>query len=122
WSAGGAVGAEGRVEGVEVDVTEPLTRYQLPAPPSGQALREAVQASLRVLNIAPDPVTVPLFAAVWRAAVGAADFAVHLVGGSGGGETSLPALLQPHRGAEMGAAPPPASWVGTADANEVVPV
>jgi hypothetical protein len=118
--AGGAIGKHGVLPGVQVDVPEPLTRYQLPDPPSGQALREAVQASLRVLNTAPDPVTVPLFAAVWRAAVGAADFAVHLVGGSGGGKTSLTALLQQHWGSELDAARLPGSWLSTANANELL--
>src|SRR5262249_48892376 len=63
--AGGAIGKDGPVPGVAVDVPEPLTRYQLPEPPSGKALREGIQASLRVLDIAPDLVTVPLYLSIW---------------------------------------------------------
>jgi hypothetical protein len=65
--AGCAIGGGGPVPGVQVDVPEPLTRYLLPEPSSGRALRAAIQASLRLLDVAADLVTVPLWAAIWRA-------------------------------------------------------
>jgi hypothetical protein len=67
--AGGGVGQGGVVPGVQVELPEQLSRYRLPPPPSGAALRKAVAASLRVLDIAPDAVTVPLYGGVWRAAL-----------------------------------------------------
>src|SRR5262249_10546810 len=72
--AGGAVGKDGVVPGVQVELPEQLCRYRLPPPPGGPALRKAVAASLRLLDVATDAVTVSIYAAVWRAALGAADF------------------------------------------------
>src|SRR5207253_1526010 len=62
---GGAIGAVGTVpQGggdsprenppyIEVVLPEPLSRYELPAPPSGSALVEALRASIRMLDVAP---------------------------------------------------------------------
>jgi hypothetical protein len=118
--AGGAVGRDGVVPGVQVELPEQLSRYRLPPPPSGAALRQAVAASLRVLDIAPDAVTVPLYGGVWRAALGAAEFALHVVGPSGSGKTALAALIQQHSGPELDAQNLPGTWLSTANANELL--
>ena len=68
--AGGAIGPNGPVSGAETDLPDQLTHYTLPVPPSDSDLAVAVQASLRILDLAPDEVTVPLFAAVWRSTLG----------------------------------------------------
>ena len=118
--AGGGIGADGPVAGVRVDLPGPLALYRLPAPPSGCDLRTAVLTSLRVLDVAPDAVTAPLFAAVWRAPLGATDFAQALTGPSGAGKSELAALLQQHAGAELDSRHLPANWLSTPAANETL--
>jgi hypothetical protein len=118
--AGGAIGKDGEVPGVQVAVPEQLSRYRLPVPPEGDALRDAVRASLRLLEVAPDAVTVPLSGGIWRAVVAPTDFGLHLVGKSGSGKTAVAALHQQHWGAELDAQHLPASWLSTANANELL--
>ena len=72
--ADGAIGKDGVVPGVRVDLPEQLTCYKLPPPPEGATLRDAVHASLRVLDVAPDTATIPLSAGIYRSVVGATDF------------------------------------------------
>jgi DNA-binding NarL/FixJ family response regulator len=55
------------VTGVETRLEGALARYVLPEPPDGHALRESIRASLRLLDVAPDRVSVPLLAATYRA-------------------------------------------------------
>ena len=57
--AGGAIGADGLDEAVEVDVHGSLARYVLPAPPAGDRLRAAVRASLSLLRRGPTACGVP---------------------------------------------------------------
>jgi hypothetical protein len=116
--AAGAIGQPGTVEGVEVQLPDALARFELPAPPRGAALVEAVRASLRILDLAPDRITVPLLAAVYRAVVGAADFGLHLAGPTGAGKTELAALVQQHFGQTLDARHLPGSWASTGNALE----
>jgi hypothetical protein len=53
------------------------------------------------LEIAPDAVTMPVYAALWRAVLGNVDCSVHLVGPTGQGKTALAALIQQYWGASM---------------------
>ena len=55
------------VEGIEVELPNALSRFELPAPPTGAKLKRAIRASLRLLDLAPDTVTFPLHAAIWLA-------------------------------------------------------
>ena len=68
--AGGAIGAHGAVPEVTVRPGEALAVYHLPAPPDRGAARAAIRASLRVLDVAEDAVTIPGYATVWRAVLG----------------------------------------------------
>jgi hypothetical protein len=97
--AGGAIGMHGAVEDITVAPGQALTSYQLPAPPDETAARVAVQASLRVLNVGPDAVMIPVYAAIWRATLGNVDCSVHLVGPTGQGKSEIAALTQQHWGA-----------------------
>jgi hypothetical protein len=97
--AGGAIGPDGPMTGVRVALSAPFDRYLLPEPPGVEVLREAVKASGRLTNVAPDEVSVPLFACVWRAPLGAIDFTPFLTGPSGAGKSELAALVQQHWGA-----------------------
>jgi hypothetical protein len=118
--AGGAIGADGSVEGVRVHLGEPLTRFVLPHVGTPEDLVNAVRASMKFLNVAPDVVSVPLFAGVWRAALGGTDFSQFLVGPTGTFKTALAALVQQHWGAGLDARHLPASWKSTANANEAL--
>jgi hypothetical protein len=116
--AGGALGADGPGHGIDVSLPTPLAGYALPAPPDGEPLREAVRASLHVLGLAPDRITVPLLAAVYRSALDSTDMTVHLTGPTGTGKTELAALAQQHYGAGMDARHLPGSWSSTGNSLE----
>jgi Domain of unknown function (DUF3854)/Domain of unknown function (DUF927) len=117
----GAIGAEGRSEAVETALPEALAGFQLPDPPDGPALAEAIRASLRILDgLAPDRIAFPLLAAVYRAVLGPADFALHLAGPTGCFKTEAAALAQQHCGAGMDARNLPGSWSSTGNSLETV--
>lgn len=111
---GGAIGAQGPVEGIEVDLQGSLGGFTLPEPGGVDEVRE----SLRMLDVAPDRVTIPLLAAVVRAPLGGVDNAVSLHGQTGIGKSELAALAQQHYGAPMDARSLPASWSSTANSLE----
>ena len=113
--AGGTIGT---VAEITVDLPSALTRVALPTPLTGDALREAIRASLALLNLAPDQVTVPCFSAIYRAVLGNIDFTLHLAGPTGAGKTELAALAQQHFGPTMDSRHLPASWLSTGNALE----
>ena len=116
--AGGAIGPIGTVVEIIVDLPSDLARFALPTPPTGDPLREAVRASLALLDVAPDQVTVPCLAAIYRAVLGDIDFTLHLAGPTGAGKTELAALAQQHFGPTMDSRHLPASWLSTGNALE----
>jgi hypothetical protein len=116
--AAGAIGSQGAVPDIAVDLTEALAHYRLPTPPEGATERGAILASLRLLDVAPAAVTIPLFASIWRAVLGDVDCSLHLVGPTGEGKSALAALVQQHYGAHMTARHLPASWTSTGNALE----
>jgi hypothetical protein len=65
----------------------------LPASPTGAELKGAIRASLAVLDLAPDRVTVPTLGAVWRSVLDATDFSVFIYGATGRFKTALASLL-----------------------------
>lgn len=116
--AGGAIGSSGPVEGVEVEVTGGLERFVLPTPPEVEALRAAIRASFGMLGSARGKITVPLLCATYRAALGQADFSVHLTGKTGGGKTSLALLAEQHWAPTLDEASLPGNWSSTANSIE----
>jgi hypothetical protein len=118
--AGGAIGPDGPVAGVSVALPAPLARYVLPEPPRGEALVRAIRSSLRLIELAPDRVSIPLQGATYRAVLGRSDNTVHLAGPSGNGKTEAATLQQAHFGAEMDARNLPASWSSTGNALEAL--
>jgi hypothetical protein len=116
--AGGAIDTHGTVHDIAVAPGQALTAYQLPSPPLGDDARVATRASLALLDVAPDSVTLPPYAALWRAVLGEVDFSLHLSGLTGQGKTALAALIQQHWGAGMDARRLPASWSSTGNALE----
>ena len=117
---GGGIGPDGPVAGLETRLDGGLTRFALPAPPDGDELREAVSASLALLDAAPARVAAALLAMVYRAPLGQVDFSGFLVGPSGAGKSELAALAQQHYGAAMDRLHLPASWSSTGNALEGV--
>ena len=118
--AGGAIGPVGPVEDIEVSLPPDLQRYQLPSPPTGTDLIRGIQASLALLEVSGDMVTVPVYCGLWRAVLGGSDSGLHLVGRTGAGKTELAALAQQHHGTEMGARKLPGSWLSTDNALETL--
>jgi hypothetical protein len=115
--AGGAIGANGPVTGIEVDPESPnLANYRLPAPGNVKA---AVRASLDLVKLATDRrITWALLAATYRAPLGEfcpVTFSVNLYGGTGERKTSLVLLFLTHFGPFTRA---PAEWESTANALE----
>src|SRR5208283_2541969 len=73
-----------------------------------------------LLETAPEEVTWPLVAAIWRAPITGADFGVQIVGPTGSGKSELAALCQQHFGKELDSRHLPGSWSSTANALEAI--
>jgi hypothetical protein len=120
--AGGPIGPKGPLTGVEVTMGDGrLGDCMLPEPPEGEALVEAVRASLRYLDLAPPEVAYPLLAAVYRAALGEAslvDLSLHLVGPTGAYKTELTAIVQAHYGSGFNGRSLPGNWSSTENTLE----
>jgi len=114
--AGGAIGCAGPVVGILVRPGPGLDRYSLSRPPDDPSA--ALRASLSLLEVAPDEVSVPLLAAVFKAVLPSTDFSIHLTGPTGTGKTELCALTQQHFGPSMDARHLPGSWTSTDNALE----
>lgn len=120
--AGGAIGAGG----VEADISvEPgdgrLSEYALPAPPTGEKLRQAIRSSLSLLETGPATVTLPLLMTIYRAPLSEAvpaDFTLFLAGPTGSQKSELTALAQAHYGAGFSGKNLPGNWAATANALE----
>src|SRR5262249_42565528 len=116
--AGGAITEAGLDAGVSVELEGRLGAFDLPAPPEGEQLKEAVHASLALLRLACARITAPLLGAVYRAVLGGVDFSVFLIGASGLGKSELSALMQQHFGPRMDRLKLPGNWSSTANALE----
>jgi len=113
----GAIGPSGLVDDVEVALHDGLQRYVLPElAPREADVQEAIRTSLRLLDVAPDDISIPIYMSVWRAVLGTAPFSVYLVGPTGAGKSTLAALAQQHFGPDMDASRLPGSWTSTANA------
>ncbi|MHB8332871.1 MAG: hypothetical protein ACYDEA_11860, partial [Candidatus Dormibacteria bacterium] len=119
--AGGGIGAGGSRDDIEVSLAPELRGHRLSAPPEGDGLREAVRASLALLDLGPPRLMVPLLGAAYRAPLGAADFTLHLHGASGRFKTEVAKLALAHfqecqDSRELG----PISWHSTDNAIEAL--
>lgn len=115
--AGGAISAAGPISTIEVDTHPKLADFSQTA---NCSLVDAVRDSLQMLDVAPDRISVPIWAAVYRAPLGPCDLSIHLAGRSGAGKSELAALAQQHYGAYFDRTHLPCSWSSTANALESV--
>jgi hypothetical protein len=104
----------------EILLPDALRKYVLPQPPTGERLCEAVRASLRLLDVAPHRITVPLLGAVYRSPLGQANLSLYLVGPTGVRKSEVASRGQQHFGPEMDAMNLPGAWSSTANALEAV--
>jgi uncharacterized protein DUF3854 len=118
--AGGAISAAGALSDVNVRLLGALSRYDLRPSASPSALKDAVRASLRLVELGPPSISFPLLAATVRAAFGDADFSLHLAGETGTFKSELAALHQQYFGASMTRLRLPAAWSSTGNALEML--
>jgi len=112
-----ANGAVGR-EGAEVDIGTDLARYSLPRVPEDP--KSALSFSLKLFDVAPLSVTVPLWAAVFRAPLATVfplDFSLWLEGFTGSLKSTLAALALAHFG-DFDRTHLPGAWTSTANQLE----
>ena len=117
-SAGACIGAAGAVPGVSVSLLGKLAAYNLPEPPEGNAEREAVRASLRLLELLGEdfPLMAALLGMVYRAPLGAVRFSGWFEGKTGWGKSAAARILQTHYGAGWLEQFPPADMSSTDNA------
>lgn len=117
---GGAIGRNGQVPGVEVELPASLRGMVLPDSPVGEGLKAAVVASLDLLQLAPDRISVPLMAATYRSVLGGTDSSLHLSGPTGAGKSEFAARCMQHFGAGFNRTTLPGSWSSTGNSLEVL--
>lgn len=119
--AGGGIGGDGPVAGLEVIADGELANYLLPEPRAGKDLRHCIRESLRLLSLAPQWITWSLMAGTFRAPLGIPfDAALFLTGRTGVGKSELAARFQQFFGPRMDRATLPASWASTGNALELL--
>jgi hypothetical protein len=116
--AGGAIGTDGPIAGIEVHLPDALVGYELPPVPRADELIDSIRTWFELLRLAPDRIMFTLLGAVSRTVLGACDFSVHLSGPTGVFKSELAALCQQHFGSGMNARHLPANWSSTANALE----
>jgi len=118
--SGGAIGINGEISEIEVDLPVHLKRFHLPTLPEKEQLISSIRSALQFLEVAPKNITIPLFASIFRAVIGNVDFSIHVVGPTGVFKTALTALIQQFFGPGMDARNLPGFWSGTGNALEML--
>ena len=93
--AGGAIGKDGPVEGVRVQIQAPLDMYSLPSPPEDP--KTFVRAAYELLSAGPDVVLL-VGAATWRAVLGSCSTTMMLAAEPKLGKTTLACIFASHFG------------------------
>jgi hypothetical protein len=115
-SSAGALGRDGLESGIDVSLPADLEALHIAAAPSDPAaVRDAVRASLQILDLAPDRVTVLVLAATYRACMRPTSYSVGIVGATNNGKTELAALAQQHFGRAWSVEHLPGNWLSTAN-------
>jgi len=116
----GAIGESGDRDDVATDLPASLERAILPAPHNGDSLKLVINRWMRLLEVFPDTVILPLLATTFRVVLGPCDFAIHIAGRTGVFKSELAAIIQQHFGAGFDARHLPASWSSTANQLEML--
>jgi hypothetical protein len=112
--AGGAIGGLGQGQDIEVELPPQLQHVNIPPAPPEQ-VRTGIVSSLKLLDLAPDHIMVPLFSSIWRAVLGNCDFSLHIHGRTGLFKSALTALAWQHYGRDLGVRCGMPSWNSTAN-------
>jgi hypothetical protein len=115
-SHGTAIGGHGTVPGITVHLDGPGEHLVLQPSPGDPPLPEAIRQALAFLDLAPDPITVPLLGAAFRAVlneIAYADVSVFLTGPSGVFKSELASLVQACFGTRFTRLTLPATWAAT---------
>ena len=115
----GSCGSCGSCKLIRTSFKNSLSHFSLPEI-QPEKKKEAIQASLRFLEITSDTITVPLYCSLWRSVLGHVDYGVHLAGQTGMGKSEMCALIQQHFGADMDSRHLPGSWLSTENALEML--
>src|SRR5262249_42736030 len=120
--AGGAIEGTGTgsIADVNVRLAGQMSRYELRLPANSESLAIAVRASLKLAELGPAPISLPLLAAPYRAVLGEPDFALHLAGETGAFKSEIAALHQQHFGPAMDRLHLPGAWSSTGNALEAL--
>jgi hypothetical protein len=118
--ADGAIGVDGVDSSIMVSLHSDLMKFQLPAPPKGVDLIQAIGASIKMLKVGPLRLTCALHSAVYRAPLGDVDFGLWIGGGSGAGKSVVSALAEAHYGASFTHRNAPGNWSSTENALEAL--
>ena len=116
---GGGIGGSGAVPDANVSLSGAMRSYELRLTRDSESLTHAVRASLSLIDLGPNSISIPLFAATYRAVFGGGDFAIHLAGETGAFKSEIAALHQQHFGAAMDRRQLPGAWSSTGNALEV---
>lgn len=116
--AGGALGPDGPVDGVEMDLKGRLALFNLGGPLQGDALGQAFRSSVRTLDLGPGAVTAPVWLAAFRAVVDECPFSLHISGSMKAGKTELASIAAGHFGPGLEAKEPLESWESTTGSLE----
>jgi hypothetical protein len=99
-------------------INDRLSMYALPVPGNGQDLKAPILASMRLLEIAPYHVTVPVFCVTYRAAIREGTEAAYAHGPTGAKKTALAVLCQQHFGQGFSEKTLPGNWHSTDNSSE----
>jgi hypothetical protein len=99
--ADGAIGADGNRKDIRATLPGKLRYFSLPDPPTGEELRKVVLASLGLLGVASDSISLPLFSAIYRAPLENSAMTVYSSGGTGLRKTAVNLVAQQHYGKDF---------------------
>lgn len=119
--AGGAINDKGATDSIEVDAGQHLAGFILLQPPEKEELREAIRASLKILNLTKPETAYTLLSAIYRAPLGEVlpiDFSVFIAGPTGSQKSELTAIAQAHWGPGFTGKNLPANWASTGNSLE----
>lgn len=108
--AGGAIGPDGPLNDVSLDLHGRLGLYSLTNTLPDSDLTRAFRSSVRTLDLGRGFVTAPIWLATFRATVEECPFSIHVSGCKGSGKTELASIAVGHFGSALDAKEPLESW------------